>query len=331
ARGILAPGGWIARTEPDGKTWEMFSIGYRNCYSIDFSADGELFTYDSDMEWDMGMPWYRPTRVAHVTSGSEFGWRSGTGVWPAHHLDSLPPVLDVGPGSPVGMRFCYGTKVPAKYQTALYCCDWTFGTIYAIHLQPDGSTYKGAKEEFLSRTPLPLTDLAIGPDGAMYFVIGGRGIPSELFRVTYVGKESTTPVDGRNQEGAELRELRHQLEKYHSPAADSAKAVDFIYAHLGHADRFIHYAARLALEHQKPNLWQEPVLAEKDPLTLLQGAVALARQGDKALAPRLLAALDRLDFGALPEARQLDLLRAYSLVFMRLGEPDKDTATRLAK
>ena len=51
--------------------------------------------------------------------------------------------------------------------------------MYALHLEPDGSTYKAVKEEFVSRTPLPLTDAAVGPDGALYFTIGGRGLPSE--------------------------------------------------------------------------------------------------------------------------------------------------------
>ncbi len=69
----------------------MFSIGYRNPYDMDFNRDGELFVYDADMEWDMGMPWYRPTRVVHATSGSEFGWRSGSGKWPTYYADSLPP------------------------------------------------------------------------------------------------------------------------------------------------------------------------------------------------------------------------------------------------
>ncbi|MCA9048151.1 MAG: heme-binding protein, partial [Planctomycetaceae bacterium] len=75
ARGKLAPGGWIASTDPDGKTWDIWSIGYRNPYDMAFNADGELFAYDADMEWDVGTPWYRPTRVVHATSGSEFGWR----------------------------------------------------------------------------------------------------------------------------------------------------------------------------------------------------------------------------------------------------------------
>ena len=43
ARGILAPGGWVAKTDPDGKTWEIFSSGYRNPYDLALNADGELF------------------------------------------------------------------------------------------------------------------------------------------------------------------------------------------------------------------------------------------------------------------------------------------------
>ncbi len=84
AAGRLAPGGWICQVSPDGKDWNVFSIGYRNQYDLAFNADGELITYDADMEWDMGLPWYRPTRVVHATSGSELGWRSGTGKWPAY-------------------------------------------------------------------------------------------------------------------------------------------------------------------------------------------------------------------------------------------------------
>jgi putative heme-binding domain-containing protein len=331
ARGRLAPGGWIAKTDPDSKKIEIVSIGYRNAYRFAFNADGEMFAYDSDMEWDIGMPWYRPTRLVHATSGSEFGWRSGTGKWPAYYVDSLPPVLDIGPGSPVGMTFGYGARFPAQYQKALYLLDWTFGTIYAVHLEPDGSSYKATKEEFLSRTPLPLTDAAIGPDGALYFTIGGRGTQSELFRVTYIGTEPTTPVDPHDARNADQRALRHQLETYHQPATDQAKVVDFLYPYLGHGDRFIRYAARVALEHQKPSLWQERLLQEKDAETLITGAVAFARQGDKKMQSQLLAALDRLDYDKLTEMQQLELLRVYQLIFIRMGKPDVATASHLTK
>ena len=64
--GEKAPGGHIYRVSPDGKRWELVSMGYRNPFDIAFNRDGELFTYDSDMEWDVNTPWYRPTRVLHV-------------------------------------------------------------------------------------------------------------------------------------------------------------------------------------------------------------------------------------------------------------------------
>ena len=320
ARGKLAPGGWIAKTDPDGKTWEMVSIGYRNPYDMDFSPEGELFAYDADMEWDMGSSWYRPTRICHAVSGSEFGWRSGTGKWPTWNVDSLPEVVDIGPGSPVGVEFGTGTKFPAKYQRALYCCDWTFGTMYAVHLTPKGSSYVGEREEFLSRTPLPLTDTAVGPDGALYFTVGGRGAQSALFRVTYVGDDSTAPAEPVDDYAA-LRELRHKIEELHVEGQSSKDNVEWLWPNLGHADRHIRYAARTALEFQDRDLWQSLVLAESDPQTLITASVALSRQGEANLRDKLAERLLSLKFADLGEQQQLEYLRAVALVFIRLGDP----------
>ncbi|MCY2972010.1 MAG: c-type cytochrome [Planctomycetota bacterium] len=330
ARGILAPGGYVAKTDPDGKDWEIISSGYRNEYDFALNADGEMFVYDADMEWDMGMPWYRPTRVNHAPSGSELGWRSGTGKWPAHYVDSLPAMVDIGPGSPVGVEFGYGTKFPAKYQKALYICDWTFGTMYAIHISPMGSSYKATKEEFVSRTPLPLTDVVAGKDGALYFSVGGRGAQSELFRVTYVGKESTAPAELQDKEGAKDREIRKKLEAFHNPTKVSADQLQFILSHLGNEDRFIRYAARVALEHQDSKTWQDKVLSEKSPEPLIQGIVALARQADKSLQTQALKALDTLEFSSLSENQKLEIIRAYQLVFIRMGEPAKEVSAKLS-
>ncbi|MBI1348102.1 c-type cytochrome [bacterium] len=330
AAGVLAPGGWIAKTDPDGQTWEIISVGYRNPYDMAFNADGELFAYDADMEWDVGSPWYRPTRVVHSTSGSEFGWRSGTGKWPAYYPDSLPAIVDIGPGSPVGVEFGYGTKFPAKYQKALFICDWTFGTMYAIHITPEGASYRGEKEEFVSRTPLPLTDVAVGPDGALYFTIGGRGTQSELFRVTYVGEESTAPAELKDAQFAELRALRHKLEEHHASSANPQETIALAWPYLSHADRHIRYAARIAIEQQPVDLWRAKVIAEKNPVGLMQAAIALAHQGEQSDEAPLVTALSQLSFGSLTEAQQLDLLRTWSLVFIRLGAPDDATAAKVA-
>ena len=329
AAGKLAPGGWIVKTDPNGKNFEMFSMGYRNPYDMDFNADGELFAYDADMEWDMGTPWYRPTRIVHATSGSEFGWRSGTGKWPTYYVDSLPPTVDIGPGSPVGAEFGYGAKFPAKYQKALFICDWTFGTMYAIHLQPNGASYKATKEEFVSRTPLPLTDVTIGKDGAMYFTVGGRGAQSELFRVTYVGKKSTEPAKLKDEEFADLRKIRRRMEVFHT-RTDPA-AVGAIWPYLSHKDRHIRYAARVALEKQDIENVQSHFAKESNPLAVITASVAIARQGKKDFMPNLVSASDAIDFSSLDESAQLDLLRAYQLTFIRMGQPSKDMASDLAE
>ena len=328
AEGILAPGGYIGRTDPDAKTVELFSMGFRNTFDFAFDQNGELFTHDSDMEWDQGTPWYVPTRLNHVVDGGDYGWRSGAGRWPDYYADSLPAVLEVGPGSPTGATFGTGAKFPAKYQHALFSADWTYGTLYALHLTPDGATFRAEKEEFVSGKPLPLTDLVINPhDGAMYFAVGGRRTQSALYRVTYVGPESTAPAALPPPNAA--AQLRHSLEALHDEGAGS-EAIGIAWPHLGSADRFIRYAARGVIERQPSAHWAERALAEKDPRTAIEALIALARVGDKSLQPRLLEALGRLDFAAQPAGLRLPLLRAWQLAFTRLGKPDSATCARLA-
>ena len=149
ANNITAPGGWIAKTDSLGSHWELISAGYRNAFDITFNEDGEMFAYDSDMEWDFGMPWYRPTRICHVTSGSEFGWRTGNSKWSPSYPDNLPPVINIGQGSPTNLIHGMNSAFPQKYRSALFASDWSFGIIYAVHLKANGSSYSAEAEEFL--------------------------------------------------------------------------------------------------------------------------------------------------------------------------------------
>lgn len=319
ARGRLAPGGWIAKVDPNGENWEIYSSGFRNQYDAAVNKFGDIFTFDADMEWDMGTPWYRPTRVNHVTSGSEFGWRSGTGKWPEYFPDSLPATIDIGPGSPTGVTFGYGAHFPRKYQEALYILDWTFGTIYAIHLKPEGSSYTATKEEFVTATPLPVTDAEVGPDGAFYFTIGGRRAQSALYRVTYTRQIDELPA-AENLEAAKLRSIRQKLESFHNK--QDPTAVETAWQYLSHEDRFIRYAARVAIEHQPLESWQSKALQESNPVAAIQAAVALARQGKKDIQNDIFKSLDRIDFGKLPTYHKLAMLRAYALTFIRMGAPN---------
>lgn len=318
AAGILAPGGWIAQTDLLGKRWELISAGYRNHYDMAYNGDGELFTYDADMEWDLGSPWYRPTRVNHATSGSEMGWRSGTGKWPTYYEDSLPPVVDIGPGSPVGVTFGYGARFPGKYQRALYLLDWTYSTIYACHLTPQGASYSGEVEDFVFGQPLQVTDAVVGQDGALYFTAGGRGTRSALYRVVYTGNESTAKVDSRDSRNADLRELRRKLEAFHQSGPADNK---LIWGNLGHEDRFIRYAARVALEHRPVDSWRANALAEQNPRAALTALMALARSGGAEDLPALIASQLKIDLQELDALGRLTWLRNFQLAFARLGAP----------
>jgi len=319
AASIRAPGGWIARTDKDGKSFELYSAGFRNQYDIAFNSDGEMFTYDSDMEWDIGSPWYRPTRIYHVTRGSEFGWRTGTGKFPTWYPDALPPALEVGPGSPTGVMSGLGAKFPPKYRDAIYAFDWTYGTIYAMHLTPTGGTYQATKEEFVVGVPLPVTDGVIGKDGNFYFAVGGRGTASALYRVKYVGGAPTDWRPRGNKLAFQFRETRKQMEAFHGQQVKGS--VDKIWPNLGHDDRRVRFAARVALEHQPVSDWSERALGEKDTQTALSALLALARQGDKSLQNALIDAVSQLSVGEMDEAQKLEALRVLGLCIIRMGQP----------
>src|SRR5690606_26534546 len=145
--------------------------------------------------------------------------------------------------------------------------------IYAVHLTPNGSSYTATTEEFISGAPLPVTDAIINPaDGAMYFAIGGRKVQSGVYRVTYTGKESTAPAKS-NSDGRRARETRQKLESFHG--GQHSKAVKEAWPHLDSDDRFIRWAARVALEWQPVSEWADKALAEKNPAKQVEALLAL--------------------------------------------------------
>jgi len=349
-RHVVAPGGIVYRISKDGKSFETFASGFRNIYGGALNRAGDLFTYDADMEYDFNTPWYRPTRVNHVVSGGEYGWRNGAGKYPEFYADNLPATVNIGPGSPTGVAFGYGAKFPAKYQEALFIMDWSWGKIYAVHLKPQGASYAGTKEDFILGAPLPVTDLVIHPgDGAMYFAIGGRKVQSGLYRVTYVGQESTAPVKVDAPAPSAEVLARKALEQFHGK--QDPKAADVAWPHLSSSDRWLRSAARVVLEHQPAAGWAERAFAEQDATARLEALLALARQSapcpyhtaqaakpdprtgiapttaeptpaQAALRDRLLAALRGMDFAKLTKSQKLTHARLAQIVLHRYGKPD---------
>ncbi len=321
------PGGWIAKTDETGSRWELISAGYRNPYDIAFNDEGELFTYDSDMEWDFGMPWYRPTRINHVTSGSEYGWRTGNAKWDASYMDNLPAILNVGQGSPTNLLYAGNAKFPDKYRNSLLAFDWSFGIIYSVQLNPKGASYDAVAEEFVSGAPLPLTDGEIGPDGALYFVTGGRKLESDLYRVYHRDHADFKANTAKklNKEG----QLRKEIEQYHQPSPQGT--VEKIWQHLGHEDRFIRYATRIAIEHQPVASWKHLVFQENDAVKLTEAMMALVRSSDKSIKDSVFQKLNSVEPKSVSTEILENLLRVYEVAIARYGQPAVAESSLLAE
>ncbi len=193
ANNIMAPGGTILRVDTDFSDWHQVVGGFRNAYDMSMDATGELFTFDSDMEWDFGLPWYRPIRVIHAIPGGDYGWRTGSSKMPEYYLNTAPGIDDAGRGSPVGVCFYEHDAFPAQYKGAFFMGDWSRGRIRVIFPERAGASYAGKIVDFLVGEPLNVTDMDVGPDGALYFTLGGRGTHGGLYRVSY-GDATATPA-----------------------------------------------------------------------------------------------------------------------------------------
>ena len=140
------------------------------------------------------------------------------------------------------------------------------------------------------KIPLNLTDALIGDDGAMYFTTGGRGTQADLFRVTYAGAETATPLTLaalRDKEGAEARALRRKLEALNVQADPATVAVAW------------------------PHL------------------LALARLGAAETQPAIIKALAAFPFAKLTKEQVLAKLRVIEVSIARQGVPAGESAAQV--
>jgi len=197
--------GCVLRFSPDLKSSEIVADGFRNPYGMDFNLDGELFTFDSDHERCVSLPWYEFTRLYHVIPGGHYGWQAPQRgqFWrmPPCFCDVVAPVATFGRGSPTGVVCYRHTQFPEHYRGGLFLLDWTFGRVYFARPERAGASYTCRKELFLQSegdNGFAPTAVVVHPDtGDLYIAIGGRGTRGAVYRIRHTKGFASLSPKGR--------------------------------------------------------------------------------------------------------------------------------------
>ncbi len=186
--------GVVMRFSPDFSQREIMAHGFRNAYDFAFNSTDQLFTFDSDGERDLGLPWYRPTRVFEIVPGDDAGWVSKTWKRPSYYFDMPRLIGDAARASPTGVACYDGNQFPLEYDDAIFLGDWTFGRVLVCRRVWKTGEYL-PPEEFLTPKAsfgFPVTDLAVAHDGSLLISVGGRGTEGGVWRVTSKTKRKQT-------------------------------------------------------------------------------------------------------------------------------------------
>jgi len=193
--------GVIFRLKPDLTGGEIVADGFRNAYDFAFHSQGDIFTFDSDGERDISLPWYRPTRVFQAVPGSHAGWVTRSWKQPDYFIDMPPVMAEFGRGSPTGVVSYRHRQFPEKYRDSLFVLDWTYGRVLNLQLAKEGAAFTATTEEFMTgvgQFGFAPTDAAVGLDGSLYVSIGGRGTRGGVYRIRHSAADNPSSKETRS-------------------------------------------------------------------------------------------------------------------------------------
>ena len=202
--------GTLLRLKPDLSGGEIVSDGFRNAYDFTFNGTGDFFTYDSDDERDISLPWYLPTQVFHVLPLSNAGYVTAGLKRPGSYPDMPPVLATFGRGSPTGVTCYQHHQFPPTYHGALFMLDWTLGRILTVPLVQEGAGWKKDGHVFAEgrdQFGFAPTDIEVAPDGSLFVSVGGRGTRGSVFRIVSDAPETPTAAARTNAGSQELNSV----------------------------------------------------------------------------------------------------------------------------
>ena len=343
ANGYVWTAGATFRMNEDGSDVEVVGHGYRNSYEQAVTSFGDMFQSDNDdppacrvsyiLEYGCAGYFSRDGRRFYRSEK-----RRGQEHWRSHWRQDDPGTMDAGDiyggGSPTGVAFYENGALGEHFRGTLLACEPGKNVIFSYQPKPEGGTFslkrndfvttnlskkflgsdfvKGtqgkAMKEFEKHLLFRPSDIAVGPDGALYVSdwydarVGGHSDLDEtcsgtIYRIAPKGFQPVIPeFDASTIEGA-FTSLR-------SPAVN------------------VRYLGFHALKERGEQVLEEVknfIEKEKNPFVAVRGVWLLPHLGAKGVAAceellghqeaqirvAALRALRRVDVNVLPYAQRL--------------------------